>query len=105
MSEQPTLFDVPPDANSIQERFERWLAENAHVYRLFVEAARSLKRQGRKRFGAKAIAEHLRWNAAYQTTDGYKLNNIYTSRLARKLLDDHPEEFEGWLELRKLQRD
>lgn len=101
---QGELFDAPAPEPTLQERFEAWLALNGHVFEAFLAAARDLKARGRKRFGAKAIYEHLRWNLSLATEgDEFKLNNNWTSRLARRLLQCHPEEFQGFLELRRLQ--
>jgi hypothetical protein len=99
------LLDSPP-SDTIQAHFERWLAENPAVYGLFLRAARELKAAGRRHYGAKALAEWIRHHTGVVTTgEPWKINNNYTSRLARKLLEDHPEEFTGFLELRRLKRE
>jgi hypothetical protein len=97
---QPSLFD-----DTLQERFELWLSANPHVYERFRAAALALKAEGRKRFGSKAIWERIRWETMVQTTGSeFKLDNTWTSRMARKLLADCPE-LVGFLETRRLQRD
>lgn len=105
-----TLFDDLPevDADTLQARFEAWLAVDANqaIYQAFRQAALDMRRAGRKRFGAKAITEKLRYESSLYSVDpeGWKINNSIVSRLARKLLAECPE-LEGFLELRKLQRD
>lgn len=108
MIHQPTLFDDPPqpEPDTLQARFETWLADNRHIYDLFLRAARSLKQQGRRRYGAKALVEWIRFHSGVVSVgDEFRVNNNYTSRLARLLLADFPEEFDGFLELRALKRE
>ena len=64
--------------------------------------------QGFHRWGAKAIWEVLRYELAISTTANvkdYKLNNNYTSRMARKLMNEEPEDFGDFFEVRKLKTD
>ena len=110
---QGDLFDperlaatADPQEGTIQSRFLAFHAANPHVYEAFRRAALALRDRGRRRYGAKAIYETMRYMMALQTEgDEFKLNNDYTSRYARMLLERHPEEFEGFLELRRLRRD
>lgn len=107
MEHQPYLWDLPSarEPDTLQARFEVWLADNAHIYWAFREAALNLKRRGRTRIGMKHLAEELRWNSGlYSIGTEFKIDNNFTSRIARKLLEDCPE-LEGFLELRKLQRE
>jgi hypothetical protein len=102
--EQRTLFDdPPPPPGGLQARFLAFHAANPHVFARFADAARRLKRQGRRRFGAKAIVEEMRWHTGVATEgDPYKLNNVWTSRYVRLLVSAYPGEFDGFLELRRL---
>ena len=62
-----------------------------------------LKAKGIARYGAKAIWEVLRYELALKavtTGEKYALNNNYTSRFARKLMEE--EDFAGFFELRQL---
>jgi len=96
--------DLPFAPRTIQERFEAFHRANPAVFSAFRRAALDLKARGRRRFGAKAIWEHMRWHMALETGGAdFKLDNSFTSRYARLLLERHPEEFEGFLELRALQ--
>ena len=110
---QPSLFEALPqvvtpvvDRNaSIQERFEAFHRANPHVYDRIVKLAIELKRRGRKHFGMKALFEFLRFTYALQTSgDEFKLNNIYTSRYARLVMDSVPE-LNGFFETRELKAD
>jgi len=87
---------------SIQERFEEWLDQNPHIYSLFKRYAEELRHTGRHRYGAKSIIERVRWHVATQTVgEPFKINNNYTSRLARKLIDEDAT-FEDFFELRRI---
>ena len=102
MTEQLAIrFELaPPDR--IQERFEAWHREHPEVYDLFRRAAKAIKAQGRTRFGTAAIFERMRWFSDVGAAEsGYRLNNDFRSRLARKLLLEHPD-FDGFLEIRRL---
>jgi hypothetical protein len=111
-AEQPSLFDPPlapivpvgaREHEPLDAYFARWLAANPHVLDAFVHYAEQVRRRGLRRFGAKAIAERLRWEYAIQTEDdsGFKLNNNLTSRLARAAVDRRPD-LAGLFEFREL---
>lgn len=98
---QATLFN---DARKpIQESFEEWLSRHGDVYRRFVQLAREAKRRGRTRWSTKAMIEVYRWECEGDTdpVDGFKLSDHYSSRLARKIMDDNPD-LAGFFETRKL---
>jgi hypothetical protein len=106
MEQQELLpFGEPrADPPTIRERFERFLEEQPDVWELFVDAARRLKARGYRRYGAKSIVEHIRFHKAVSGTDadGWKINNVLVSRMARKLMEEHPDEFDGFFETREL---
>lgn len=89
-----------------QIAFERFHAANPHVYDLLEQATRHLWEDGRRRIGARAIVEELRWGGrVLSTTDPhFKLNDKYTPRYARLLIANHPE-WEGLFELRALKEE
>lgn len=77
---------------TLRERFEVFHATNPHVYRLFERFALEAARSGRRRFGAKAVWERMRWFVAFETTaDDWKLNNSHTAYYAREFIRRHPE--------------
>ena len=89
----------------LDAEFDRFLAENPDVYRRFRTIAVKLKAKGFNRWGAKAIWEVLRYEMALKsvtTGEKYALNNNFTSRFARKLMDEEPEDFAGFFETRTL---
>lgn len=112
---QPSLFDVPfggplrpvvevmhaPDEN-LDARFRAWLTANPHVLDAFIALAQQAQRAGRRRIGAKLIVERLRWEYLLQTEAAdFKLNNNYTSRLARAAVGRVPA-LEPLFEFREL---
>jgi hypothetical protein len=61
-----------------------------------------LKRKGWNHYGIKAIVEVVRFHRALETTDpDFKLNNNYSSRYARILMDEEPE-LAGFFQTREL---
>ena len=92
----------------LDAEFDRFVADNPEVYEKFRMLAVKLKAKGFERWGAKAIWEVLRYELAISTTANvkdYRLNNNYTSRMARKLMNEYPEDFGDFFEVRKLKTD
>jgi hypothetical protein len=76
----------------IDARFKAYHKTHPGVFRLFVAFAEQARGAGRKRIGAKAIAERIRWECAVQTKDdSFKLNNVYVSRYARLVAQERPD--------------
>jgi hypothetical protein len=91
------------DPRSLDERFEDYHAAHPEIYREFARLARLLRDRGHDHYGAKGLFEALRFHHAVDSRPGdlYKLNNNYTSRYVRLLVEEQPE-FEGFFETRKL---
>ncbi len=76
---------------TIAERFEAFHAANPHIAAHLAQMALALRRQGRTRYGIKALVEALRFQYAVQTTgDDFKINNDFTAHYARLLMREHP---------------
>jgi hypothetical protein len=72
---------------------EQWISEHPKAMKLFEQLAMS-RVQLRQRFGVKALVEAVRWHYAIERTEqdaDWKLNNNYTSFLARWLIAKHPD--------------
>lgn len=110
--------DVRPAANvstpglrlgghlNLQERFEEWLEtpEGRYLHREMVARARALYARGWRHYGAGALAEAIRFdvNVRVAAADGgFKFNNDYRSRLARRIMAEEPE-LDGFFETRAL---
>lgn len=77
------------------ERFRReadeWISANGEAWQYMTEQALLSASIGR-RFGAKALVEHVRWHLATTRTDKeYKLNSNWSAAFARRLVKEHPE--------------
>lgn len=85
------------------ERFAAFDAAHPEVYELFKRYTVQLWVAGRKRYSADAICHRIRWYYAVNPgkDDGFKLNNNYSSRLARKLVAEEPD-MAGFFEFRVL---
>ena len=95
----------PTRAEQLDSEFIQFMRDNPTVYPKFRLLAVKLKAKGIDRWGAKAIWEVLRYELAVNTTNSvkdYKLNNNHVSRMARKLMNEEPEDFGDFFELRKL---
>mgnify|MGYP001296110418 CR=1 FL=1 len=79
---------------TIQERFEAFHAANPWVYQALEALAADWLAHGHKRVGVKALFEVIRWQYGRRTADpssAWRVNNDYSSRYARLLIDRHPE--------------
>lgn len=88
---------------SIDARFAEFDAAHPEVFELFRKLAHDLVcYKGFKKYSADAICHQIRWH--YQVERGqhdFKMNNNFTSRFARKLMEEEPV-FNGFFELRRL---
>jgi hypothetical protein len=73
---------------SIPSQFDKFHAENPHVYTILVKEARKWVRQfGRQKLGIAMLFERARWVLAFATNDpDYKLNNNYRAYYARLIM-------------------
>ena len=91
---------------SIQERFKRFDQAHPEIYDEFRIIAHDLLRRGRGHYGSKAILEVIRYQrmlSGKSETEPFKINNTYSSRYARKLMEDD-DRFRVFFEVRELKR-
>lgn len=87
---------------TIQERFENFDNKNPMVWALFKQQVQKAISKGKTKLSAKTIIGFIRWNLTLATTgDEFKINDIFTSRYARKYIEQFPEHKEVF-ELRNL---
>lgn len=92
----------PQPKDRIQLRFEEFHKNNPHVYTKLVALARQVKARGRKNYGIESIYARLRWELEIETTgDSFKLNDHYTSRYARLIMEQEPD-LKGFFHIRTL---
>lgn len=95
--------DLPHTA-TLEERFARFDELNPQVYRALEHMVAGLVERGRTKVSLKMCVEVLRWNFFMRTNDPsaeYRLNNSYTSRYARLLVQRNLQ-WEGLFEMRGL---
>jgi len=87
---------------TIQERFERFHAENPHVYQRLRDLVLDDLRSGIPIAGIDFYVSVLRWKVRMETRgDDFKLNNDWRSRYARMLMGNEPQ-LRGKFEIRTL---
>ena len=80
------------NGKSIQEKFEEFDKENPLVYSLFKQQVLKAIAKGKKKISAKTVLGFIRWQIQFQTTcDVYKINDAFTSRYARKFIEEFEE--------------
>ncbi|HKY57631.1 MAG TPA: hypothetical protein VJL80_06305 [Aeromicrobium sp.] len=88
----PLVHAEPDSTLTIQQRFERFHADNPWVYSALESLTADWLTRGHRRVGIKQMFEVVRWQYGRSTSgDSFKVNNDFTSRYARALLDAHPE--------------
>ena len=87
---------------TIEDAFNRYHADNPHVYAELLRMAYRAKAAGYERWSVKAMVEILRWERAILTgnPDGFRCNDHHSSFYAR-LLSREPG-LEGMFQTRKL---
>lgn len=90
---------------SIDESFSQYMKDNPEIYMHFVHFALQWLKTGAKKISAKQIIGRIRWFVEIETKGDeartFKCNDIITSRIARKFVEDYPEYSER-IEFRKL---
>lgn len=87
--------------HDIDADFQEFHRKNPEVYDQLVKLATSAQERG-ARFGIKCLWEVMRWHFWIETdTRDFKLNNSYTSRYARLIMQQEPQ-LEGFFNTRVL---
>lgn len=105
MTQLPLTDMVLGGRRSIDDRFHQFHTDHPEVYDEIVRLARQVKTAGRERVGMKLLFEVIRWNrmlSGVKDAEGFKLNNVYTSRYARLVMEQEPD-LSGFFETRELQ--
>jgi hypothetical protein len=103
---QLELFPITPVTlrPDLDEQFAEFHRLNPHVYNNLRTLAFRMVRAGRRHVGIKLLFERLRWEYSVRTShreEEYAMNNNYTSRYARLLMDQEIE-LRGVFEVRRL---
>ena len=70
---------------------EEYISENPMAWELFQSFTKQAIGAGRRRIGAKMIAERIRWETYLRKTGDFKFNNNYTAGMARKFMAENPQ--------------
>ena len=101
---QTDFLDTLKPQNSIEQRAHDWIhtPEGGEIMNKFIRVAIGLKRSGFDTFGAKAIAERLRWHYKVKNRnreeeqEAYKINNTYVTYMAKYAAISAPEDLDGF---------
>jgi len=100
---------MPEKNDRWQDRYSAWRVTN-HGQEAFAEAEKiavAAFRGGHRHYSMQMIVYVIRHERKMKygpDEDGWKMNNNYTSYLAREILQRHPEFPEGFIELRSAAR-
>jgi hypothetical protein len=89
-------------------RFVEWVRANPAVVAAFRAAARSWVAAGHDRCSAKMLVEVVRWQAGLGLVtgdDGFRINNSWTARLGRHVVETTPDLPADLFEMRRLKYD
>lgn len=88
---QLRLLSSRYDRQPLEARWREFHEANPHVYAHFERLALQAARRGRRRFGAKAIWEVMRWEMALSTTEEEpRLNNNHVAYYVREFMRRNP---------------
>jgi cytochrome b len=101
MTDQLALNWDATRGKTIDARFADFHAKNPQVYAELARLARQAKKNGHHKIGIELLFAVLRWERMMQTTgdSGFKLNDHFTSRYARLLMQREPD-LDGLFETR-----
>ena len=94
--------DIAPHDNAVRAQLNaaykphsfngaEWVAKHPQAYKAFCKYALEAIQSGWRHFGAKAVAERVRWEAMLEKRDDYKMNNNAVSYMARRFMQEHPQ--------------
>jgi hypothetical protein len=91
------------DIQTIQERFENYIANNPKVVDAYLRFAREVMSRGYQRYSTSALTERCRWhfNVEIKGNEQFKISNDYRSRMARYLMEKYPD-LNGLFRIRSL---
>jgi hypothetical protein len=93
----------------VEAEFVEWIRANQPIVEACREIALEWYRNGNDKFSAKTLVEVVRWQHGIGHVDtdgsGFKINNNYTSRLARHIVQTTPELPSDFFQTRQLKSD
>lgn len=90
---------------SIREGFDKFNADNPHIYNLFEREVLKAIQMGRKKISGKLVINWIRWNELVTTNDkSFKINDAYHSYYSRYFVKQYPK-YAGVFNMRKLRNE
>ena len=104
MSKQLSLWEKR--FQTLTDAFEKFHADNPHVWELFKKFATEAKASGRSHYSARTILHRLRWHVSIETKgdEEFKINDHHSPFYARKLAAEDVK-FKGFFRNRASQAD
>lgn len=96
------LFERYPQ--KVRDRFWKFHQANEPIWRLFVKKTFGAMEKGHKKYGARRIAEEIRWDIEHGVVKGvevFEVNDDYVPIYARLFMWYWPQ-FMGFFEFRKV---
>lgn len=82
--------DPAPVTGDLRAKTQEWITKHPDVFRLFEQFAEQKAAKGLM-FGAKELAERVRWEASFDYDEHFKICNSFISYIARELVRRHPD--------------
>jgi len=88
--------------SELDDAFYDFHEANPHVYRMLVAMARRLKARGIDHYSIRKLWHVMEWEYIFKVSanSDFKLNNNYTSRYARLIMEQEPD-LDGFFEVRE----
>ena len=90
---------------SIRDGFNKFIAENPHIYKSFEEQTLREIKKGRTKISSDLIINYIRWEQFIESSDEhFKINNSYSSYIARFFIQQNPQ-YKDLFNFRKLRNE
>ena len=90
---------------SIRDGFNKFIAENPHIYKSFEEQTLRAIKKGRTKISSDLIINYIRWEQFIESSDKhFKINNSYSAYIARHFIKQNPQ-YSDLFNLRKLRNE
>jgi hypothetical protein len=90
---------------SIRDGFNKFIAENPHIYKSFEEQALRAIKKGRTKISSDLIINYVRWEQFIESSDkNFKINNSYSAYIARFFIQQNPQ-YKDLFNFRKLRNE
>jgi hypothetical protein len=77
---------------SIRDGFNKFIAENPHIYKSFEEQTLRAIKKGRTKISSDLIINYIRWEQFIESSDEhFKINNSYSAYIARHFIKQNPQ--------------